>query len=377
MTLDDLLRETVARAGSDLHLQDGLPAKIRVHGDLEPAGDGSLPDVSALVAATLEPRHRATLERDGEVDLAYAVEGAGRFRVNVHRHLGGLGAVFRLIPHRIPTLGELSVPAEVERFADLRRGLVLVTGPTGSGKSSTLAALLGLINGRERRHVVTIEDPIEYLHENRMSVFTQREIGRDAADFAEALRSAAREDPDLVLLGEMRDRETIGLALTLAEMGFLVFSTLHTNGAARTLDRIVEVFPEEEQPQVREMLAETLEGVLSQILCRRAAPAAAVPDDPDRAFDEEPVTPEAPQTQGGGRVPATELMFVNTAIRSMIRDGESHKIDSAIQSGRSQGMHRLDDSLFRLAMDGVVAGEEAFAKANEKDRFTRFLPRTD
>jgi len=346
--LDLLLRAVIDRRGSDLHLQDGLPPKIRVHGDLEPVDD-SRPDVTTLVLPILEPRHAETLERDGEVDLAYAVDGAGRFRVNVHRHLGGLGAVFRLIPLRIPTLPELNIPAEVERFADMRRGLVLVTGPTGSGKSSTLAALLGLINGREARHIVTIEDPIEYLHENGMSVFTQREIGRDAADFAEALRSAARQDPDLVLVGEMRDRETIGFALTLAEMGFLVVSTLHTNGAARTLDRIVEVFPEEEQPQVREMLAETLAGVLSQVLCRRA--------------------------DGEGRIPATELMFANNAIRSIVREGESHKIDSSIQSARSQGMHRLDDSLFRLAMEGLISGEEAFAKANEKDRFTRFLPK--
>jgi twitching motility protein PilT len=350
VTLDELLRDVVARSGSDLHVQDGLAPKIRVHGDLEPVGD-PLADVASLVLPVLEPRHRTTLERDGEVDLAHSIEGVGRFRVNVFRHLGGLGAVFRLIPHRIPTLEELTIPAEAERFTRLRRGLVLVTGPTGSGKSSTLAAMLGLINRREARHVVTIEDPIEYLHDNGLSTFTQREIGRDTADFAEALRSAGREDPDLVLVGEMRDQETIGLALTLAEMGLLVFSTLHTNGAAKTLDRIVEVFPEEEQPQVREMLAETLQGVLSQILCRRA--------------------------NGEGRVPATELMFVNTAIRSMVRNGESHKIDSAIQSARAQGMHRLDDSLFRLAMEGVIAGEEAWQKANEKDRFTRFLPKTE
>ena len=350
MTLDDLLRDVVTRSGSDLHLQDRLPPKIRVHGDLVEIG-AAADDVGDLVLPVLEPRHLATLEQAGEADLAYSVEGVGRFRANVFRHLHGLGAVFRLIPHRIPTLEELSIPVEAERFTHLRHGLVLVTGPTGSGKSTTLAAMLGMINGREARHIVTIEDPIEFVHENGLSTFTQREIGRDAADFAEALRSAGRQDPDLVLLGEMRDLETIGLALTLAEMGLLVYSTLHTNGAARTVDRIVEVFSEEEQPQVREMLAESLEGVLSQVLCRRAV--------------------------GEGRVPATELMFTNTAIRSIIRDGESHKIDSSIQSARAQGMHRLDDSLFRLAMEGVIPGEEAWSKANEKDRFTRFLPRND
>ena len=353
MILDDVLRDLVARQGSDLHLLQGQPAKLRVHGELEvaTAGGDEVPDVGEVVLPILEPRHRAQLDENGESDLAYEVEGAGRFRVNVFRHMHGLGAVFRLIPRRIPTLAELNVPAEVEHFADLRRGLVLVTGPTGSGKTSTLAAVLGLINAREARHIVTIEDPIEFLHENVLSTFTQREIGRDADTFAAALRSAGRQGPDLVLLGEMRDRETIGMALTLAEMGLLVFSTLHTSGAARTIDRIVEVFSEDEQPQVRTMLAETLEGVLSQILCRRA--------------------------DGQGRVPATELMFCNNAIRAVIREGASHKVDPLIQSNRAQGWHRLDDSLFRLAMEGVVAGEDAWSKANEKERFGRFLPKSE
>jgi twitching motility protein PilT len=346
MTIDDLLRQVVERHGSDLHLLDGLPPKVRVHGTLEPLDEPVHP-VAPLVAPVLDDRHRGIFERFGETDLAYAVEGAGRFRVNVFRHQGGTGAVFRLIPRRIPTLGELHLPDEVARFAEVRSGLVLVTGPTGSGKSSTLAALLTMINERERRHILTIEDPIEYLHFDVESTFTQREVGRDTESFAAALRSAARQDPDLLLVGEMRDRETIHLALTLAEMGMLVFSTLHTNSAGRTIDRIVEVFPEEQQPQVRAMLADSLEGVLSQILCRRV--------------------------DAEGRVPATELLFTSTALKSVIREGAAHKIESMLQAGRAEGMHRMDDSLHRLATEGLIAGDDAYRKASDKARFARFV----
>jgi len=346
MTVDDLLRELVDRHGSDLHLLDGLPPNVRVHGSLE-ALDAPASPVAELVKQVLDDRHRAIFEQEGETDLAYAVEGAGRFRVNVFRHQGGTGAVFRLIPKRIPTIEELNLPAEVARFARFQAGLVLVTGPTGSGKSSTLAALLTMINQDERRHVLTIEDPIEYLHFDVESTFTQREVGRDSESFAAALRSAARQDPDLLLVGEMRDRETIHLALTLAEMGMLVFSTLHTNSAGRTIDRIVEVFPDEQQPQVRSMLADSLQGVLSQILCRR--------------IDEE------------GRIPATELLFSSTAVRSVIREGGAHKIESMLQGGRAEGMHRMDDSLFRLATEGKIAGDDAYRKASDKARFARFV----
>jgi len=346
MTVDDLLRELVERQGSDLHLLDGLPPKVRVHGSLETLDAPAAP-VAGLVDPILDERHREIFEREGETDLAYAVEGAGRFRVNVFRHQGGVGAVFRLIPKRIPTLEELNLPAEIGRFARFRSGLVLVTGPTGSGKSSTLAALLTMINQEERRHILTIEDPIEYLHFDVESTFTQREVGRDSESFAAALRSASRQDPDLLLVGEMRDRETIHLALTLAEMGMLVFSTLHTNSAGRTIDRIVEVFPDEQQPQVRSMLADSLQGVLSQILCRR--------------IDAE------------GRIPATELLFSSTAVRSVIREGGAYKIESMLQGGRAEGMHRMDDSLFRLASEGKIAGDDAYRKASDKARFARFI----
>jgi twitching motility protein PilT len=346
MKVDDLLSALALRGGSDLHLLEGQPAKGRIHGILEPLGEDA-PDVAALVAPVLLPRHRTLFEANGEVDLAYEVEGLARFRVNVFRHHGGVGAVFRAIPRRIPTLEELRIPAEVERFTTFRSGLVLVTGPTGSGKTSTLAALLDMINRRDGKHVVTIEDPIEFLHEDVGCCFTQREVGRDTESFAAALRSAARQDPDLVLVGEMRDRETIHLALTLAEMGMLVFSTLHTNSAGRTIDRIVEVFPDEQQPQVRTMLADSLRGILSQILCRR--------------IDET------------GRVPATELLFTSTALRSVVREGAAHKIESMLQAGRSQGMHRMDDSLYRLALENTIAGEEAFRKSSDRSRFQRFL----
>ena len=348
--LDDLLRELVARQGSDLHLLEGVAPKVRVHGRLERVRDESVP-VAPLMDPLLDERQRGLLERNGEVDLGYALEGAGRFRVNVFRHRGGTGAVLRLIPTRIPSLEELNIPPEVERFTRIRHGLVLVTGPTGSGKSSTLAALLDLINSREPRHIVTIEDPIEFVHNDRLSTFTQREIGRDTDSFEAALRSAGRQDPDLILVGEMRDRETIGLALTLAEMGMTVFSTLHTNSAARTIDRIVEVFSEEQQDHARAMLAESLQGVLSQILCPRA--------------------------DGTGRVPATELLFTSMALRSIVREGATHKVDSLFQSGRAEGMHRLDDSLLGLVDEGAITGEEAFRKALDKSRFERFMPQND
>ncbi len=345
-----LLTELVHRDGSDLHLLDGVPPKIRVHGALVVVGDAPI-DVAPLVVPLLDERQRGLFERDGEADLAHEIDGVGRFRVNVFRHHGGTGAVLRLIPQRIPTLEELGVPKEIERFTKLRQGLVLVTGPTGSGKSSTLAALLDVVNQTQARHVVTIEDPIEFVHHDAMSTFTQREIGRDSATFEDALRSAGRQDPGLILVGEMRDRETIQLALTLAEMGTVVFSTLHTNGAGRTIDRIVEVFEEDQQPHVRSMLADSLQGVLSQILCPRA--------------------------EGDGRVPATELLFGSTALRSVIREGTTHKVDSLFQSGRSEGMHRLDDDLFRLAAEGIVSGEDAHRRANDKSRFERFLPSQD
>ena len=345
MKLDDLLRELRRRSGSDLHLLDGLPPKVRIDGALEIVGDVT-PDVAGLVTPIVDEMHKKTFDEFGEVDLAHEVADVGRFRVNVFRHHGGLGAVFRIIPQTIPTLEELSIPSEVERFASVRAGLVLVTGPTGSGKSSTLAALLDMVNQDRAEHIITVEDPIEFVHSDKKSSFTQREVGADTESFADALRSAARQDPGLILVGEMRDKETISLALTLAEMGMLVFSTLHTNSAGRTIDRIVKVFPEDQQGHVRTMLAMSLQGVLSQILCRRA--------------------------DGEGRIPATELLFTSNALQSVIREGASHKIESMLQAGRGQGMHRMDDSLYRMVEEGLINREEGFRKAEDKGRFERF-----
>jgi len=345
-SLDDYLRDVIEREGSDLHLADGLPPKARIHGALEPMQDDEI-QIASLVEPILAERHNKAFEEFGETDLAYEVEGAGRFRVNVFRHKGGLGAVFRTIPQRIPTIEELEIPVEVKRFTEIRKGLVLITGPTGSGKSSTLAALVDIVNRERAAHIITVEDPIEFVHQNKMSTLTQREVGRDTDSFAEALRSATRQSPDLILVGEMRDRATINLALTLAEMGMLVFSTLHTNSAGRSVDRIIKVFPEDQQPQIRTMLAASIQGILSQILCRRA----------DRA----------------GRVPATELLFTSHAVQNVIREGATHKIESMLQAGRAQGMHRMDDSLYRLVEEGVINREEAYRKAEEKARFETFM----
>jgi twitching motility protein PilT len=344
--IDEFLRALNDRGGSDLHLIDGTAPKARIHGRLETL-QADLVDVRPILEPLLDDRHRKQFEDNGQVDLAYEVPGVARFRVNIFLQHHGVGAVFRTIPRRIPSLDELNISDEVVQFTNMKHGLVLVTGPTGSGKSSTLAALLNVINLDEKRHIVTIEDPIEFRHNNVESTFTQREVGRDTASFADALRSAARQSPDLVLVGEMRDQETIRLALTLAEMGMLVFSTLHTNSASRTIDRIVEVFPDAQQSQVRSMLSGSLRGVLSQILCRRI-------DDT-------------------GRIPATELMFNSTAMQAIIRKGEAHKMESMIQAGKSVGMHRMDDSLFRLVSEGAIAGEEAYRKANDKGRFQRFV----
>jgi len=269
--IDKFLKAVHDYEGSDLHILSGTVAKIRIYGRLRPLNLPPMKDeqVRSLLYEILDERKRRRFEEKKELDFAYSVPGLARFRVNYFCHKDGMGGVFRLIPTRIRTLEELNIPSVVESFCHLRNGLVLVTGPTGSGKSTTLAALIDYINRNFSKHVITIEDPIEYVHTNKRSVITQRELHRDTPSFAEALREAARQDPDVILVGEMRDLETMRLAISLAEMGFLVFATLHTNTAAKTIDRIINVFPPEQQPQIRTMLSYSLKGVLSQTLIPR------------------------------------------------------------------------------------------------------------
>lgn len=345
MTLASLFRALDERGASDLHLGAGMPPHLRRHGALEPLDgwpaldDGAL---RALMLPILSERQHVEFSRTNDLDFAFA-EGGARFRVNYFVDERGLAAAFRRIPDRILPLADLGAPPSVEALAKLRGGLVLLTGPTGSGKSTTLAALVDQINRTEARHVVTIEDPVEFVHRSNRSVVSQREVGADAASFADALRAAIRQDADVILVGELRDLETIHLALTAAEMGALVLATLHTNGAAKTVDRVVDAFPPEQQPQVRGMLAESLQAVVAQLLVRTV--------------------------DGKGRVAAIEVLLANPALASAIREGSSSMIQSIIASGKRQGMQSMDDALAALVDKGAIAVEEAFRRAHDKRRF--------
>jgi twitching motility protein PilT len=350
--IDDYFDIIVENKASDLHIQEGQPPKMRLHGDIIPIREQVLThaEMKQMLSEVAGPRRWEAFVKKGDVDLAYELSGEARFRCNLHRQLHGLGGVFRLIPNRIASLEELGVPAVIKKFANLKGGLVLVTGPTGSGKSTTLAALIDFINSSYARHIVTIEEPIEFVHNNKLSIITQREVGEDTPSFATGLRNAMREDADVVLVGEMRDLETISLALTAAETGMLVFGTLHTNNARKTVDRMIDVFPSSQQPQVRTMLAASLRGIVAQLLMKRA--------------------------DGTGRIAVNEILVANNAVSSIIREGAVEKLTDVLISGRAEGMQFMDDAIQRYLDEGLVLPQEAYMKAIDKQKFAPYLAGT-
>jgi twitching motility protein PilT len=348
--IDRLLQLMAKADASDLHLKVGYRPRFRVHGELE-----EMPGLEVQNRENLDKMIREILSEEqdrwfqeaGEIDFAYGDIKFGRFRCNYFREHRGPAAVYRRIPVVVPTLKDLNLPPVLESFVHLRGGIVLVTGPTGSGKTSTLASLLDLVNSQYRKHVITLEDPIEYLQPSKKSVVHQRGLHYDITDFPSGLRAALREDPDIILIGEMRDLETIKLALTAAEVGCLVFATLHTNGAVQSIDRIIDVFPGDEQAQIRAMLSQSIQGVVSQVLLKNV------------------VT--------NGRIPATEIMFGSPAVSNLIRENKIQDIVSVIQAGKQQGMHTMDDSLVQLVTKKVVDPEEAFSYADNKGWFEQFV----
>ncbi|MGM9570755.1 MAG: type IV pilus twitching motility protein PilT [bacterium] len=350
MDIDELLTEAHKRGASDLHITVGIPPAIRVDGRLmHMEGYPKLlpPDTKKLVDSLLNPKQQESFQERGELDFSYSIAAIGRFRCNVFRQRGSSAAVIRLISSTIRNLEELHMPKTLEDLAFKPRGLVLVTGPTGSGKSTTLAAMIDLINRQEHKHIITLEDPIEYLHSHKKSIVNQREIGLDSDSFAVALRVCLRQDPDIILVGEMRDMETISTAITAAETGHLVFATLHTSGAAQTIDRIIDVFPPHQQQQVRIQLAMAVQGIISQQLL--------------------------PIIDGPGREVAVELMLGTPAIRNLIREGKTHQINSLIQTGGQQGMITMDSSLRSLYIKGKISYETALEHAVDKDNLVRML----
>ena len=348
--IETLLEECLRRNASDIHVQFGLPPILRVDGALIPMnGMPPLTEkmVQDIIFATLDEGQQKILLKDKEFDYSFAFGDLARFRVNAFHERGKLAAAFRLIPNQIKTIEELGMPGVVETFANFPRGLVLVTGPTGSGKSTTLAALIDKINNEKSTHIITIEDPIEFTHKSKRSVVAQREVHYDTFSFSAALKSILREDPDVVLIGEMRDLETIQAAITVAETGHLVFATLHTNSAAQSIDRMVDVFPAHQQPQVRSQLSNILMAICSQ----RLVPAIA-----------------------GGRVCAAEIMIANPAVRALIREGKTFQLDTAIQTGADQGMQTMDRTLANMVRTGIITYDSAREYAvdmNELDRLVR------
>jgi twitching motility protein PilT len=351
-SIDELLESIEALQASDLHIAAGSHPLVRVNGVLGPLED--TPEMTAaetqpLLYRILTTEQQKRLEVERQIDISYAISGIGRFRVNVFFQRGAVGAAFRLIPHKIKTLEELGHPPVLRKLTEIPRGLVLVTGPTGSGKSTTLAAMVDEINRNREGHILTIEDPIEFIHRHRKCLVNQREVGSDARGFADALRGALRQDPDVILLGEMRDLETISTALTAAETGHLVFATLHTRGAAATIDRIIDVFSAEQQAQVRAQLAAALEGVVTQTLL--------------------------PTADGRGRVAAMEIMLPDYAVRNLIRQRKLEQMYSVMQTGTARGMQTLEQSLAELVQRGAVSTEAALESSSYPEQLLGLLGR--
>ncbi len=351
--LNKLLKEMIERRASDLHLKTGSPPMMRIDGNLYPASHTILtPDsIRAALSGILTDKQRTTFEMEKELDLGYSVRGLSRFRVNIYLQRGTWGAAFRTIPARPFTLDELKLPTILKDLAMKPRGLILVTGPTGCGKSTTLASIIDFINENKRCHIITIEDPIEFLHRDKRCLISQREVGPDTNSFNEALKRALRQDPDVILVGEMRDLETTAIAISAAETGHLVLATLHTTGAAATIDRIIDQFPSHQQGQIRIQLASILEGVLSQVLM--------------------------PRSKGEGRVMAMEILTVTPAVRNVIREEKVHQIMNIMQGGAIHHMKTLDMALRDLFVQGIISYEEAFSKAQDPGEFNRLIGHTD
>ncbi len=351
--IDTLLEMLVARGGSDLHLVSGDPPRMRVFGDLEAISEDLLSAKELLdpLMNIMPVRSRTIFEKEDNVDFAHSIEGTGRFRVNAFRHLNGVGGIFRSIPAETASLEDLSMPEILINISKQKAGMILVTGKTGSGKSTTLAAIVNEINTTLKGHILTIEDPVEFIHEQKNCLLSQREVGEHAKSFASALHSALREDPDVILVGEMRDLETMSLAVTAAETGILVLGTLHTNSASSTVDRIINAFPTNKQDHIRTMLSTSLRSVISQQLIKTK--------------------------DGNGRAAAVEIMVNTPAVANIIREGKTDQIDNSIQGGRSFGMQSMDTAIKKLLTDEKITPEAAFEAANDKSQFMQFLKKTD
>ncbi len=345
--LKQLLQEAVERRASDVHITVGVPPVFRINGQLVRTEHPvlSVQDTASFVEEITKEEQRQRFMEQGELDFSFAIPGVSRFRVNLFRQRGSMGLAIRVVNERISTLDQLGHPEILKTLARNSRGLVLVTGPTGSGKSTTLAAMIDLINNERACHILTLEDPIEYLHKHRKSIVNQREIHADSKSFANALRAALREDPDVILVGEMRDAETIGIAVTAAETGHLVFATLHTGDASQTVDRIIDVFPPYQQQQIRVQLSLTLQGIISQQLI--------------------------PRRDGTGRVVALEILTATPAVRNLIREGKSHQMLSIIQTGARNGMQSMDSSLKSLYASGNITYEDAIIRASNPENFVK------